>query len=39
MVGILIGGMMVALITGMVAGMEIQQLRQEEQKEDANRWN
>lgn len=39
MVGILIGGMMVALITGMVAGMEIQQLRQEEQKEDAKRWS
>ncbi len=29
MMGILIGGMMVALVTGMLAGMEIQQLRQE----------
>lgn len=36
MVGILIGGMMVALVTGMVAGMEIQQLRQDEQKKGAN---
>lgn len=39
MVGILIGGMMVALVTGMVAGMEIQQLRQDEQKEEAKRWS
>lgn len=30
MMGILIGGMMVALVTGILAGMEIQQLRQQE---------
>lgn len=32
MMGILIGGMMVALVTSMLAGMEIQQLRQEEKR-------
>lgn len=32
MMGILIGGMMVALITGMLAGMEIQQLHQQEKR-------
>lgn len=40
MIGTLIGGMMVALITGVLAGMEIQQLSDKtEKRKGAKSWN